>query len=671
MEAAASSHSMPPLSAAPREPNSDAACLLPPPPPPTPLNSDSAPPDSLPEAWSKLMRRFLIAVAAHGSLSMATHFIRSLRGSGPAAAKTRAAALPRPLASAAASFFESRQSLSFGAFVVSYGLLYRLANKQLTSRNLSPALRGALAGLAASPAAALLAPFSDSILDPSSISLHLLAGTLVLIGKRRYSAETMSRTATAAFVASCTLLLYGPVHCVSQVIGLLGLRAARKKAAAAVAVPATTTSTSAATAVHAPTLSSATAAVPGESAAAVATLAAVSDSGPVLSAADCGIAAEGARTTAQSLAPVQQQQRQQQQQPTQQQQLLPYLLQFLKPFVPAALQTALLHQRSERALSAVAAVTTASSDSRAATGAETSGTTVLASATASTLHTSATPPLLGVTRSEAPFSAAEAATAGDTLPGPSPSATIPLPGLSMTDAHGLLGLTFSDVTLAASKAGIGALRSSAFLGSFIGLVWAGVCGHRNACGNDIPRGPLFASFLSGWAILLEHRRRRPELAVYVAPRALQTAWVLLRQRGWVRSVPGSSLMISAVASVLLMSLYEDDKAAAASSSGSSGTAGSGASSKAQQMHASSSFRSKVEVGGGAAAGAPSPLILTSSTSSSSSTGPSDAEDSSSSLSSATSTCGVIGGATVATATETCVCGRELPPLLPSLTQQSS
>lgn len=78
---------------------------------------------------------------------------------------------------------------------------------------------------------------------------------------------------------------------------------------------------------------------------------------------------------------------------------------------------------------------------------------------------------------------------------------------------------------------IGAVRSSAFIGSFIGLFWYGVCLTRTRLGPKfLPLSPLaldnlcikVACVLCGWSILAENRRRRTEIMFFVAPRALAT-----------------------------------------------------------------------------------------------------------------------------------------------------
>ena len=80
-----------------------------------------------------------------------------------------------------------------------------------------------------------------------------------------------------------------------------------------------------------------------------------------------------------------------------------------------------------------------------------------------------------------------------------------------------------------------AIRSSAFLGTFVGLFYYGVCLSRTCLGPRIFSQDLISpitwdsglcigagSALCGWSILIETRARRPELAMFVAPRALAT-----------------------------------------------------------------------------------------------------------------------------------------------------
>ncbi|KAK9317439.1 hypothetical protein V1522DRAFT_398282 [Lipomyces starkeyi] len=76
-----------------------------------------------------------------------------------------------------------------------------------------------------------------------------------------------------------------------------------------------------------------------------------------------------------------------------------------------------------------------------------------------------------------------------------------------------------------------ACRSASFLGMFVALAWYSVCFTRTRAGPylfpkvkrlrwDDTVGPALGSFMCGWSVLLENPRRRGELALFVAPRAL-------------------------------------------------------------------------------------------------------------------------------------------------------
>lgn len=80
-----------------------------------------------------------------------------------------------------------------------------------------------------------------------------------------------------------------------------------------------------------------------------------------------------------------------------------------------------------------------------------------------------------------------------------------------------------------------ALRSAAFLGSFVGLFYYGVCLSRTCLGPKLLRPdkitPMMwdqglciraGCMLCGWSILIEAAKRRQEIASFVAPKALAT-----------------------------------------------------------------------------------------------------------------------------------------------------
>ena len=53
-----------------------------------------------------------------------------------------------------------------------------------------------------------------------------------------------------------------------------------------------------------------------------------------------------------------------------------------------------------------------------------------------------------------------------------------------------------------------------------------------------------AGAMCGWALLVEDARRRTELTMYVLPRALESAWIVLRGKGVLPFVPGGDSLVS-------------------------------------------------------------------------------------------------------------------------------
>ncbi|KAJ3044701.1 hypothetical protein HDV00_001105 [Rhizophlyctis rosea] len=69
---------------------------------------------------------------------------------------------------------------------------------------------------------------------------------------------------------------------------------------------------------------------------------------------------------------------------------------------------------------------------------------------------------------------------------------------------------------------ISILRSSAFLASYITVLWTFICLCRNSIGRDTIAGPILGSFGSGLTLLLEKKERRREVAVYCVPKAVES-----------------------------------------------------------------------------------------------------------------------------------------------------
>ncbi|KAI0301520.1 hypothetical protein B0F90DRAFT_306522 [Multifurca ochricompacta] len=124
------------------------------------------------------------------------------------------------------------------------------------------------------------------------------------------------------------------------------------------------------------------------------------------------------------------------------------------------------------------------------------------------------------------------------------------------------------------RAGWGTLRSAAFLSTFVAIYQGYFCavqnGHRGLAGKlSIPEWlraalvskPSFwvGGLLSGIAVLIEAKHRRGELAMYVLPKGLESAWVAARGKGLVfRTGKHGSALLTAMGMGMVMSTYQND-----------------------------------------------------------------------------------------------------------------
>ncbi|KAG0259722.1 hypothetical protein BG011_002422 [Mortierella polycephala] len=111
-------------------------------------------------------------------------------------------------------------------------------------------------------------------------------------------------------------------------------------------------------------------------------------------------------------------------------------------------------------------------------------------------------------------------------------------------------------------------RSSAFLATYIALIWYGICTWRSKVmpltmkltgrqytSNVVDNiyGPLLGSFMCGFSVLIEKPHRRAEMALYVLPRAMYSMWSRVMSGRLSRRVEmtGEALMYAVSMSVLL------------------------------------------------------------------------------------------------------------------------
>ncbi|KAI6097507.1 hypothetical protein F5141DRAFT_1148941 [Pisolithus sp. B1] len=126
------------------------------------------------------------------------------------------------------------------------------------------------------------------------------------------------------------------------------------------------------------------------------------------------------------------------------------------------------------------------------------------------------------------------------------------------------------------KAGIGTIRSSAFLAAFVASFQSWVCLKHyiyevlsSQKTFRLPKSIInffvskysyaLGGFLGALSLFIEERRRRGELAMYALPKAMESAWLTARGKGWVfRTGSAGEALLTAVAMGMVMSIYQND-----------------------------------------------------------------------------------------------------------------
>ncbi|KAJ6853483.1 uncharacterized protein M6B38_249685 [Iris pallida] len=93
------------------------------------------------------------------------------------------------------------------------------------------------------------------------------------------------------------------------------------------------------------------------------------------------------------------------------------------------------------------------------------------------------------------------------------------------------------------RAALGAVRSTIFLSSFVGIFQAVICLHRKVATKDHKFLYLVAGGISALSVLLEKKPRRAELALYVLPRAGDSLWYILVNRHLLPDIKNAEVAI--------------------------------------------------------------------------------------------------------------------------------
>jgi len=120
----------------------------------------------------------------------------------------------------------------------------------------------------------------------------------------------------------------------------------------------------------------------------------------------------------------------------------------------------------------------------------------------------------------------------------------------------------------------GTVRSSTFLSVFVFIFQSLLCikiqAHQSKWAQQLTsrkfRDALFMSRVSWWlsgaisgfALLVEEKRRRAELTMYVLPRGLESTWCMLKGKGWLPIIPGGESLLCSLGMGMIMSTYQYD-----------------------------------------------------------------------------------------------------------------
>ncbi|OQR90821.1 hypothetical protein ACHHYP_05225 [Achlya hypogyna] len=106
---------------------------------------------------------------------------------------------------------------------------------------------------------------------------------------------------------------------------------------------------------------------------------------------------------------------------------------------------------------------------------------------------------------------------------------------------------------------IGGFRSTLFMGSFVAIYQAAICVHRQIFQRDHKFAYFAAGLVSSFAIFIEAKGRRSELALYVLPRAVDSLFIMLRDKRWLADVPYGEVMLFGVSMGAIMFCFEHER----------------------------------------------------------------------------------------------------------------
>ena len=108
-----------------------------------------------------------------------------------------------------------------------------------------------------------------------------------------------------------------------------------------------------------------------------------------------------------------------------------------------------------------------------------------------------------------------------------------------------------------------AVRSSIFLAAFVGTYMRLACIMRDVflkgwISKDRKYYYWLIGFISSWSILIEDKKRRAELAMYVLPKGVDSFYQLLLKRKWMITIPYFEVLMFSTGMGLIISFFQNE-----------------------------------------------------------------------------------------------------------------
>ena len=103
------------------------------------------------------------------------------------------------------------------------------------------------------------------------------------------------------------------------------------------------------------------------------------------------------------------------------------------------------------------------------------------------------------------------------------------------------------------------IKSSLFLSLYVSVFWYFCCVLKNIRRKTDIWNVLISGFICSFSCLFEPSNRRQELALYMFPRFLETAFLMLVKRGYLKSIENGEVLVFSFAMSFIMYCYQNEE----------------------------------------------------------------------------------------------------------------